>query len=51
MASNINGTVRSEDTVHTAVGAEEQALLEQLQARAPQKKGCSLSLPAVFMVF
>jgi len=51
MASNINDSVRSEDTVHTAVGAEEQELLEQLQARAPQKKGWSVSLPMMFGIF
>jgi hypothetical protein len=51
MAHKINDPVRSEATVRAVVAAEEQELLEQLQAQAPQKKGGSLSLPALFLLF
>jgi hypothetical protein len=51
MARNINDPVRSEATVRAVVAAEEQALLEQLRTRAPQKKGGSVSLHVMFCIF
>jgi hypothetical protein len=51
MTSSINDSIRSEDPSQTVVAAEEQQLLEQLEARAPKTWARFTTMPMLFMMF